>query len=555
MTINRSEFPPTDHPTSIAFDEADRLALESSRPVDIVDLMQAFLKNPPFDHLDPAICPSLHEILSNSGKIQRLRDQLDGAAMAIPKEINAQNGLTSIASQCLKNAQERQQSKGLTVIAIVAAILSADNNVSRAFARLAPDFGVIPAVIIDELSKALSGKVPGGMLSPQTHLPDRVIPTSDRAFATIHKSTISATLLRLAQCTARQFVVVIGQSGTEIDKIGQLFADRTTPHNPSSEQYTHVFAYNVAHLLLDYKPDNIGSLDYLQKGFEYVASQQGILILDHLELLSRDKTGARDLIVGRLVRRYGPKIVGLYHKSAREEFSAANLGLTPGDIQTYTIPDYSEAHALRAVRDYFMGRWYNWGYALDPAIDSNEAEDAKKRLADVKDDELDAKKYQDDLAKGNLTFVRFIPFAACKYLLLLAEGASSNQSKTTLPYLIVDVAENLISRVRDMSDEEIVIDMRALGRNAINKLDTLINHPPALPRTVLSRYKPVLEEARDVISNMIVEPSFKPFKAGSNRSLRLITQGHLSAEFLGSGLTEFKYPSASGGPPPIEEGK
>lgn len=322
-----------------------------------------------------------------------------------------------------------------------------------------------------------------------------VEPSRGRSYAKLHAFDVNVFLDLLAE--SRQYgrvPVIAGRAGTHASNLPQLIADRIAQSCVFEGKqavlniYRGLFKLDVAELCdlaaMPGKPDPQKVLGAVLREF---AGSCWLLLVDHVEVLyngSKLSDGLRDLLFGR----FDAPVFGRFHLAGDEAFAALAARFGPKVALAVTPPTRAD-ETSELIWRYFLPQW-----------------------------EMDGFTFTRDAFGG---------------LLALEPGIVTGGYRTALPYLAIEIAEDAVQTVRD-GDTSI----RTAARRAISAIEALKPRDRLCFRDDARRpYEKVLLEAQREIQQIIEKPLPE-----QRNGRRVLTRAHITAQLLGGGRAEFRYP-------------
>lgn len=320
-------------------------------------------------------------------------------------------------------------------------------------------------------------------------------PSHGYSYAKVHALDVTVFLDLLAESLHHGPVpVVAGRAGSHASKLPQVLADRMAqsfrfegkqgPLNSCSWLY----AIDVAELRdlasISGKPEPQKVLDEILRAF---TASSSLLMVDHVEVLfggSKVEESLRALFIDR----GDVPVFGRYHLSASDSTAdlAARVGSKVAIVSTRAA---TAVETRELIARFFVPQW-----------------------------ELDGFSFTKNAFEG---------------LFALEPGLWMGTEQIALPYLAVDIAQDAIQGVRDGD-----VSVLTAARRAIAAIKTLNpRNRIFLRRDARRMFDKALLEAHREIQQLIEKPISMQVTGH-----RLLTRAHITAQLLGGGRVEFRYP-------------
>ena len=496
---------------------------DSKHLLDVLHVMLAFVRNP-WSMRDVRDSPAIALLLSNSGAMLELggalRAYLQPTAPLPPQRSGFsgplfdvetyQGGVTPALHESLRTARDHGGSQPLSDTIILWSILNGQNSASAAVRSLEDDHpGISCDEIIQELDmrarreQSLLGTTDQFSTNRQHWMPRRLAPHFSYQHALRHRDLMRDITDDLSRCEEGQFVLVSGLNGSPLHYVPHILADAlgdvaTASSLPFQNHYAGVWVANMANYLLWANSSIVPNSDrLLLEGIESVAIQNGILVLEHVEILAAQEPAEQHLRSLLQTPIAGSAIVALYEEESLSDSGAAltSLGLNNTQARSLIIDPYTPAHALNSLKENFVPEWAKQGFIF----------------------------------KGDVTDRGSGPFHD---LLELVGGAEFEGARMSLPYLLVEVTQDVFK-----CDARAIHTCASTARNRIASL--LGPGPHNVPEEVIQYYHLPLVRALQEIQQVEQNPDFE-----RRDDCAVITSAHLTAVFLGSHRSRFRYPNA-----------
>lgn len=477
-------------------ERAQQFRTSPDEPLDVLHVMRQVLQDLMQRSEREAFLSESPPIVSlvKSGKIGELAGALRWAQEEHPDDSTTQEGFTPRLRASLIRARNAHPGNLITYAGLVWAMLSDGNPVSEIFGRLEPK---TRAAILSDLEQQFRSAA----VLPQP------IPV-DPSYANRHQELIGAILQRLNSCEPPNIIVVSGENGQPLHNvIGKILAYEFAR---GIDMKGRLSSYETVQLL------NLGSLlvlpvaeqaEALQKALRQSVEEHAVLLLEQMQWLDRCRPEQIHPHVRVHLANPGRALVlGLYDEAEEDNHPpiVRPLEVLP-NVKWVQIQPYNEVRTVSMLRDYYFEQWRARGFT-----------------------------WQD---------------GAFHLIWALAPGAWRDKKHKTVPYLAVDVAEELLWRIEERlkaagltqahPDADRVVgalvhDIALTAHDSVTKL--LEQHADQAVKRV---FQPLLEQAKVELESLTAAGS-----QGIHRHNGLweLTSAHLIAQLLEGLDSSFRFP-------------
>lgn len=491
---------------------------------------------------------------------------------------NAQRPLDREAQSALRSARRAWPVLPISVPMVLVAVIEESESACAVLSALTTGDNLqqhllaIKDELHESVARAASSNQPGLQgQQPQQHTWNlSIIKSSYGAkFANFHVSLRDVIIRAIHEGEGRFPIVVTARLGEPLGcylhmpypMIGQVLADYLAWPDIDTKAIAPLRPNQPVYLvtgreLLDASARSSAQEVLIQMA-KYVQNQRGLLILKSLELLVTHQSDSVDVqhIKGHLREQFRSlarvaqsdlpdrplPVVALFQRDpldANEE-TVAQQSLQCGvneHMVLVSVRQYPIARAIGSIRDYHLREWLEHNFTVD-GIDTIELQqlqisDPVQALADS------SRRVQ--LRSAFDTFLRNV----FSDLIDLEHGAYVNDERMRMPYLLVEVFDNImgiiVGAIQNRAEERLI---RATAYQARTEVSNLLREiPQTVPESVRQHYRPLLDAIEGRLTAMADQDDSVQIVRRDKFGRIVITRDMLTACFLGSNQSRFKWP-------------